>query len=347
VEFDNSVAGLTVIGSSATGLVTVSWTETGTGVTNDTVVPVSATVIDSLLYQSDFTGSTLGDGLTNEGIASSGNWVINETDDRAEFDWLLRNGRAALYTTDAFQSTDGFILEVSFLQTVAGARFSIGLVESGFSDSADGDWLNSALPGAYGIGISTTGQVATDAGGDALALNDGTTAKNDFTSITALSTAQGNITFDTLQTLSLTVTADSWSYSLNGAEATTNTTAFAFDTSKSYRYINYIQEASGVRNETAAAAGMQGSYISSITLTALTDPEDIIIGDITMGGVNEAGDLVFSWDTADGQSYNVETNADLVFPSWGVYETIVGDGNPVTVTNTPALDQLFYKVTSE
>jgi hypothetical protein len=70
------------------------------------------------------------------------------------------------------------------------------------------------------------------------------------------------------------------------------------------------------------------------------------IGDIAMGGVNEAGDIVFSWDTADGQSYNVETNADLVFPSWGVYTNITGDGAAVLFTNTPALDQLFYKVTS-
>jgi hypothetical protein len=72
----------------------------------------------------------------------------------------------------------------------------------------------------------------------------------------------------------------------------------------------------------------------------------VAIGDIAMGGVNEAGDIVFSWDTADGQSYNVETNADLVFPSWGVYTNITGDGAAVLFTNTPALDQLFYKVTS-
>jgi hypothetical protein len=71
------------------------------------------------------------------------------------------------------------------------------------------------------------------------------------------------------------------------------------------------------------------------------------IGDITMGGVNEDGDLVFSWDTVDGQIYNVETNANLVTPNWGILETIVGDGGTVSYTNTPLLDTLFYIITSE
>jgi len=70
------------------------------------------------------------------------------------------------------------------------------------------------------------------------------------------------------------------------------------------------------------------------------------IGDITMGGLVD-GDLVFSWDTSDGQTYNVETNANLMFPSgWGIQDTIIGDGSPVSVTNSPVLDKLFYKVTT-
>ena len=73
-----------------------------------------------------------------------------------------------------------------------------------------------------------------------------------------------------------------------------------------------------------------------------TDP----IGDITLGGV-VGGDLVFSWDTTVGQTYNVETNADLVYPNWGILETIVGDGGTVSYTNTPDQDQLFYILTSE
>jgi autotransporter-associated beta strand protein len=68
---------------------------------------------------------------------------------------------------------------------------------------------------------------------------------------------------------------------------------------------------------------------------------------ITVEGVNVDGDIVFSWDTTDGQSYNVLTNADLTTTNWGVSTSIVGDGNPVSVTNIPVGPQLFYKVISE
>jgi len=232
----------------------------------------------AVVYQTDFTGANFVDeGLTNEGIAGSGNWVHNSTTDRAEYDWLIRNSRAALYTTSSFQNDLGFTLDVSFQHdSLNDSRFSIGLVESTFSGSVDGDWLNSALPGAYGIGISTIGSVATTAGGDVLAFNDGSTPKNDFTSITNLSTAQGNITDDILQTFSMTVTATTWSYSLNGAVATTGT--HTFDTSKSFRFITYQQATSSF-----TAGGGENSFFSSITLTALTTPEPSTLGLFAMG----------------------------------------------------------------
>jgi len=85
---------------------------------------------------------------------------------------------------------------------------------------------------------------------------------------------------------------------------------------------------------------------TTITLTASETPSVDPIGDITMGGLVD-GDLVFSWDTSVGQTYNVETNANLTIPSgWGIQDTIIGDGSPVSVTNSTVLDELFYKVTS-
>jgi len=232
-----------------------------------------------VVYQSDFTGTTLADaGLTNEGISSSANWVHNTTDDRADFDWLVRNARAALYTTSSFQNDLGFTLDVSFQQDSFNmSRFSIGLVDSTFSGSADGDWLNSALPGAYGIGLSTDGTVEdSNANNDVLAFNAGGTPKNDFSDVTSLSTAQGNITKNTLQTFSMTVTATTWSYSLNGAVATTGT--HTFDTSKSFRFITYQQATSSF-----TAGGGENSFFSSITLTALTTPEPSTLGLFAMG----------------------------------------------------------------
>ena len=240
-----------------------------------TAMAAHATLV---VFETDFTGTNFADeGLTNEGIAGSGNWVHNSTTDRAEYDWLIRNSRAALYTTDAFQSPL-ITIDVSFQHdSINDSRFSIGLVESGFAESVDGDWLNSALPGAYGIGISTAGAVANTAGGDVLALNDGSTAKNNFDSITNLSTAQGNITDDILQTFSMTVTADSWSYSLNGAEATTGTFAELgldpFDMTKSYRFITNQQATSST-----TPGGGENSYFSSIIISVPEPSSTALLG---------------------------------------------------------------------
>ena len=235
-----------------------------------TTMAAHATLV---VFETDFTGTNFADeGLTNEGIAGSGNWVHNSTDDRADFDWLARNARAALYTTDTFQSPL-ITIDVSFQQDGLNvSRFSIGLVDSGFSGSSDGDWLNQGMPGAYGIGLSTDGTVEdSNANKDALAFNAGGTPKNDFTDVTTLSTAQGNITKNTLQTFSMTVTADSWSYSLNGAEATTGT--HTFDMSRSYRFITYQQATSSFTTTSG-----ENSYFSSITISVPEPSSTALLG---------------------------------------------------------------------
>jgi len=59
------------------------------------------------------------------------------------------------------------------------------------------------------------------------------------------------------------------------------------------------------------------------------------------------GDLVISWDSTAGQTYNVETNDDLTAQNWGIYDTIIADGGSVTITSSTDHVQLFYKVTAE
>jgi len=113
--------------------------------------------------------------------------------------------------------------------------------------SGSRDWLNEGRAGAYGIGLSTDGEFA-----GSLAFNNGS-------STSSLSTAQGNVTLNQLSTLSMTITGTGWSYSLNGQSATED--SFTFDTSKSYRFIAYTQD-----------AAMNGTYFSNITLTAIPEP---------------------------------------------------------------------------
>jgi hypothetical protein len=84
------------------------------------------------------------------------------------------------------------------------------------------------------------------------------------------------------------------------------------------------------------------TYLDSIGLGGSpTEP----IGSIAFSGPLGGG-LGLSWDTTFGQVYNVETNANLMYSNWGVYDSLVGNGGGVTVT--AAVDQatLFYKVTT-
>ena len=229
----------------------------------------------AVVYQSDFTGANLGDtGLVSLDGAGTGDWYLNGTDDRAQFDWISRNGRATLHTSDAFQSPL-ITLDVTFLQQTAGSRYSFGIVDADYTVTGGEGWLTQAMPGAYGIGFSTSGI----AGNDVLAFNDGTGVKNNFDSRDELSTAQGNITFNALQTVSFTVTETGWSYSLNGAAATTGLfDGYTFDTSKSYQFIAYLQDT----NTTTPGGNMEASYFSNITISVPEPSSTALLG---LGGL--------------------------------------------------------------
>lgn len=198
----------------------------------------------AILYQGDFTGTTLAEaGLAT--VNTAGGFWESPANDRVQANVPSGNSRASVYTTDSWQNDAGFTLDVTFNQIAAGTRFAFGIVTDTFSPNAT-TWVNSA--GAYGIGLATTGELSSP---DSLIFNNGSSGSQ-------LSSAQGDITFNTLQTLSLKVTADSWSYSLNGAPATTG--SFTFDTSRSYRFIANAQRGN---------PSLNGSYFTNITLTAV------------------------------------------------------------------------------
>jgi hypothetical protein len=112
---------------------------------------------------------------------------------------------------------------------------------------------------------------------------------------------------------------------INGLAAASNITVSGF--SESYT--------AQVVQDTAA-----GDVRLEITELAPQDP----IGDIHVGGAG--GNMVLSWDTTLGQTYNVETNENLMTPNWGIYAVIIGDGGTVSVTNTPDYEKLYYMVTT-
>ena len=209
----------------------------------------------AVVYQSDFTGANLASaGLASAASGTGGLWSLNTTDDQAQFGpSSSANSRTSLYTTGSgWQSTDGFTLDVTFNQLAAGTRFSFGIVDAAWTVSANNDWLNTGQAGAYGLGLATTGEMS--GGSAALAFNNGTASS-------VLSTGQGDITFNIPQTLSFTVTSTGYSYSLNGATATTG--LLTFDTSKNFNFIAFAQR---------GTPSLDGSYFSDITLTAIPEP---------------------------------------------------------------------------
>lgn len=199
------------------------------------VLGLAAVSRGDVVYQSNFGTAT---NLASAGLAKSagavgGSWAIDETNDR-----LIGvgggNARVSVYTTNSWQSERGFTLDVTFWGHSALVRHSFGIVDASWAIPAAQDWLNESPAGAYGIGFSTAGSGPSDY----LGFN------NDAGTVTVLSTAQGDKTSAANETMTITVTADSWSYSLNGAPATTGTFSTPFDTSRNYRFIAYAQRAS-------------------------------------------------------------------------------------------------------
>lgn len=196
-------------------------------------------------YLSHFTNDT----LASEGLVATagvnGKWSLDTTNNLLTGTRTSTNPRGNVYTTNSWQNDAGFTLYVTFNQQIAGARYSFGLVTSNYTISASSDSFNAGSAGAYGIGVTLCGEK-----GDALVFNNGTGSS-------WLSTAQGGNSPGTLESMYITVTSNSYSYSLNGAPATTG--SMTFDTSKSFRFVAHAQD---LRNQN----------ISSITLTEIAQP---------------------------------------------------------------------------
>ena len=211
-----------------------------------------------VVYQSDFTGADLNSaGLYTQG--TNGNWTLDTANDWADGVATGFNARAGLYNTDSWQNDRGMTLDVTWRNSAAMTRYSFGLVDAAWTTSGGVDWLNQSAAGAYGVGFSTAGE----AGADGLYFN------NDAGTLTPLSTAQGvETTGGALQTMSITVTDTTWSYSLNGAAATTGT--HTFDTSRNYRFAAWSQKA-------------ERSRITNITITAIPEPSSTAL--LGLGGL--------------------------------------------------------------
>lgn len=305
-----------------------------TGVTSDQVVfDGSDTIVSSVevppaftsvIYSNDFAGAE----FKATGVTTTSNGVE------------ISGGTLSVTNSSGGASTDGFSINLSALDldndsSVTGLKITAvmrvdggQLSGFGFADSANVNMVKYGLPWSR---FSSGNSVTVHAG---VGLNNGSidsTAANVFSNDTA---SVFEFTYYKNNTADLAIDGTDYftGLAISPVDSATNAVTPTLD----YAHVSF-------------RAMSTNGYLNSVLIEPIRvelpeDPDPI--GDITMGGLVD-GDLVFSWGTSDGQTYNVETNADLTIPSgWGIQDTIIGDGSPVSVTNSTILDELFYKVTT-
>ena len=181
------------------------------------------------------------------------------------------------FSTNTFDLSTGFTLEFTVNLTntsnSSANRFSVGLAAAGadfatFSGSGR-NFLGDNRAAFEGVGVDfTTDQ---DQG---LSYNDGfgdpPVAPDPVGTVTVLSNEQ-TITANTDLAVNLTVAADgSYSYSINGAPATTGAT-FGLDLSQEYHFATYFQD------------NISDFSISEVTLTTIPEPSSTAL--LGLGGL--------------------------------------------------------------
>jgi len=221
------------------------------------LMAVAAQAAD-VLYQSDFTGTTVASaGLESSG-ASGGIWDIDTANDRLNANLPGGGDRATVRNIGGFQSDDGITLDITFNQTMSSNDFTIGLfdVSTGGWNYANDFMQDGTANQPYSIALSTDGpREDANSNVDVLSFYNGNT-------VSKLSSAQGNITMGADTRLILTITGTGYSYSLDGG-LTTSSGLMAFDMSKSYGFAAY---------GSTVGSALNGSYISNITITAVPEP---------------------------------------------------------------------------
>lgn len=308
-------------------------------------------------YQSDFTGADLASaGLVKSAGAAGGSWTLNTVNDRVD-GVGGGNARSSLSTIESWQNDLGFTLEITFQNTAAMTRFSCGIVDANYAIPGASDCFNSAASGAYGIGFVTAGEMAGTTytnvsgigAGDVLVFNDGSGSGGDRGGEIKLSIDQGDITYGAWQKLFITVTSNSWSYSLNGQPPTTGTWATPFDTSRSYRFTAYAQSNNQALFSSIKLRARTESYQSDFTGADLgsaglaTSPGTLgywlldTVNDRVKGtgGSNSRANLysLGSWQYDTGFALDVTFQAEgaIVYYSFGIvdatYDIAAQDNN--------------------
>ena len=108
----------------------------------------------------------------------------------------------------------------------------------------------------------------------------------------------------------------------------------------------------GVRNRghipgTGADNNQSTVFFDNVRLVEVAPPADPI-GSIVISGpiaITGGQGMVLSWNTTDGQSYDVQSKSNLITQaSWQTVTNVTGDGGSISVTTAVGNAETFYKV---
>lgn len=233
--------------------------------------------------------------------------------------------RSLVYSAFSYPVTNGFILDVVYdisKTSISGSErttATFGLV----SDEAakeDMDFLFSREANLYGIGMSLTEGLTDGIGVQGLHTDTG--------ALTPLSNAQG-VAPGTNVAFRLTVQPDgSWSYSIDGAAATTGTN-LVLDLNKSYRFAAFVRQDPGF-------------VIHSVSFAPIVPVSEI--GSVGFGILPGGTELGFSWYGDAGATYGLERTDNLVTGIWETVTNVAGANAVISLSDGMDKTNAFYRI---
>ena len=305
---------------------------------------------------------TLGVGNTNETVvitySNTGALVNNgDTADSSVIVTWTETGSGVTNTTDA-GAVDVVYYKPDFSLTVI--NVNIGENSNGYETIAAEVWnntaigTNSAIQDIYGqsvTGVSVS--VVLDATGTGSTQSSGPGSgyvpdlESMCTSLVFANNGEGKTTVtifglgaDTEWDLDIYAGLDlpdrANLISINGEDAVIHDGQTVYNTHAPISYSSVFADENG--NLTVELVGhpdptVKVSYIQGLTLTA----KEVVVDDVAIDVVD--GNVVLSWES--GGTFNVETNANLMFPDWGVLES---DATSPAIYAPGGEAQLFYRL---